>query len=187
MMKSNKKILIALFIVAVFSTALILNSLIPNWSDEFIFWKKESHMMEVKNADYWLGIDKLKIQVPVAENVNGTDKAEYDRVLLTSLAHYKGTALPGNTGNVFIFGHSSNDQKGKLNDVFAGLDKLTKNDKIKIYYHGITYSYSVSEKRVVEAKETSVLEQGQDKKLTLMTCWPVGTTDKRLIVTATQD
>jgi LPXTG-site transpeptidase (sortase) family protein len=43
----------------------------------------------------------------------------------------------------------------------------------------------VREKNVITPGDTSVLERNKDKaEITLMTCWPIGTTLNRLIVTA---
>ena len=46
------------------------------------------------------------------------------------------------------------------------------------------YTYKIREKKVITPWDVSVLERNQDKsEITLMTCWPIGTTLNRLIVT----
>lgn len=104
------------------------------------------------------------------------------------VVRYPGTALPGETGNVFIFGHSSNFPwvKSEYNDIFALLDKLEKNDEIIIYYMQKKYVYRVTEHAVVKPWDVKTL-QSRDKsrkELSLMTCWPIGTTLERIIVFA---
>lgn len=184
----NKKFkwLVAILAV-VFLIFVVLWLVKPSWHDTLTF-NKPSHIMNVEKADFWLRIDKIKVKVPVNENVSGIDKNIYNQALKNGLAHYKGTSLPGGGSNIFIFGHSNNDRDtGPYKDVFARLNELEDNDQITIYYKGKYFKYRVVEKRVVGARETSVLNQTGEERLTLMTCWPVGTKDKRLVVTAGLD
>jgi LPXTG-site transpeptidase (sortase) family protein len=104
------------------------------------------------------------------------------------VVRYPGTALPWETGNVFIFGHSSNFPwvKSDYNDIFALLDKLEKDDEIIIYYMQKKYVYRVTDHKEVKPGDVKTLESRDKsrKELSLMTCWPVGTTLDRLIVFA---
>ncbi|MBT4385082.1 sortase [Candidatus Peregrinibacteria bacterium] len=106
--------------------------------------------------------------------------------LLNGLVHYPGTALPGDKGNVFITGHSSNVfwEKSDYNTVFALLPKIEEGDDIFVSYDQVDYHYRVISKKEVTPKEVGILEQGDDKIMTLMTCTPVGTVLRRLVVTA---
>lgn len=107
------------------------------------------------------------------------------------VVRYPGTAEPGKSGNVFIFGHSSNFPwvKSEYNEVFALLDKLEKGDEIIIYYYQKKFVYTVTEHREVKPGDVKTLESRDKskKELSLMTCWPVGTTLDRLIVFAELD
>jgi LPXTG-site transpeptidase (sortase) family protein len=68
--------------------------------------------------------------------------------------------------------------------VFALLDNVTFNDEIFVYYNQKKYRYVVREKNVITPGDVSVLERNKKKsEITLMTCWPIGTTLNRLIVT----
>ena len=54
-------------------------------------------------------------------------------------------------------------------------------------YEGKRYTYSVTKKEVVRPSEVSKLTTPTDKPImTLITCVPIGTADKRLLVTAEQ-
>ena len=109
--------------------------------------------------------------------------------LRKGVVHYPGTAKPGQYGNVFMTGHSSYYpwDDGKFKDVFALLGRLKEGDEFMVYYDQIKYVYKVTGKREVQPDEVNVLEQPQDKKIaTLMTCTPVGTTLRRLIIQAEQ-
>lgn len=104
------------------------------------------------------------------------------------VVRYPGTALPGETGNVFIFGHSSNYPwvKSDYNDAFALLDTLENGDEITIYYNQKKFTYRVTDRAVVKPGDVKTLESRDHtkKELSLMTCWPVGTTLERIIIFA---
>jgi len=107
--------------------------------------------------------------------------------LRDGVVHYPGSARPGQAGNFFITGHSSYYpwDKGGYKDVFARLPELVIGDTYSVYYNGDRYTYRVISKKEVLPNNVSVLDQPTDKRLaTLMTCVPVGTTLKRLIVIA---
>lgn len=137
-------------------------------------------------------IPKIGKNIPLVEveNRNVESVNELHDIFMEELedgvVRYPGSALPGEAGNSFIFGHSSNFPwlPGEYNEVFALLDKVVFDDEIIVYYDQKKYVYKVREKRVVKPWDTSVLRnQNKDRKLiTLMTCWPIGTTTNRLLV-----
>lgn len=106
--------------------------------------------------------------------------------LLDGVVHYPGTAEPGKKGNFFVTGHSSNVfwEHSTYNSVFALLPKIEVGTEITVTKDQHEYTYVVTEKQEVSPKDVSVLIQGDDYKMTLMTCTPVGTTLNRLVVTA---
>ena len=108
--------------------------------------------------------------------------------LSKGLIQIQGTALPGEVGNVFVTGHSSNYPwaKGNYNNVFALLNKVVVGDVVQIKYQNTNYIYKVSSIKVVDPTDVSVMESKKESVLTLMTCTPVGTSLRRLIVTANQ-
>lgn len=104
------------------------------------------------------------------------------------VVRYPGTALPGQVGNVFIFWHSSNYPwiKSEYNDVFALLDTLKNGDEIIIFYNQKKYTYKVTDRATVKPGDVKTLESRDKskKELSLMTCWPIGTTLERMIIFA---
>lgn len=108
--------------------------------------------------------------------------------LKKGVVRYPGTARPGETGNVFIFGHSSNYPwiQSQYNDVFALLDQLEDGDEIIVYYYQKKYTYRVTDRSTVKPGDVQALKDRDPgkKELSLMTCWPVGTTLERLIIFA---
>ena len=108
--------------------------------------------------------------------------------LENGVIRYPGSAKPGDAGNSFIFGHSSNFpwMQWEYNDVFSLLDKVSYDDEIVVYYGQEKHIYKIRTKNVISPGDVSVLqnEVSDDRsKLTLMTCWPIGTTLNRLVLT----
>lgn len=102
------------------------------------------------------------------------------------MVRYPGTARPGEAGNAFIFGHSSNYPwiPSDYNDVFALLDTLENGDEIIVYYDQQKYVYRITDRAIVEPGDTDVLSarDPSKKEISLMTCWPVGTALERYII-----
>jgi LPXTG-site transpeptidase (sortase) family protein len=130
-----------------------------------------------------LSISKINIKAPIIWDIPGENlRPKLDN----GVAHFAGTAHPGEIGNTFIVGHSSDYvwSKGKYKNIFALLNKLKKGDKIIITYKSITYTYEVTGSKIVKPTATEVLNPTSTPTLSLMTCWPVGTTNSRLIILA---
>ena len=130
--------------------------------------------------EYNLSIPKLNIK-KARVVVGGEDLAK-------SLVHYLPQSLPGEYGNVAIFGHSTLPQLYNPKDyktIFTYLSSLEKGDKIYLNVGEFEYQYEVTSLFIVKPKDISVLEQKKDDSyLTLVTCEPPGTWLERLVVTA---
>lgn len=139
------------------------------------------------DEDFGIVIPKIMANAKVIQSVNPKNPDIYQRALTKGVAHAEGTSLPGEEGNIFIFAHSGADllEVNRYNAVFYLLYKLEKGDEIYIFYKGDKYLYKVEEKKTVGAEEISYLtDKSLEKKLTLMTCWPAGTTLKRMLIVA---
>lgn len=140
------------------------------------------------DREFGIVIPKIGANTKVIPNVNPVNPREYQIALTHGVAHARGSALPNQTGNIFIFAHSAGNfyEANQFNAVFYLLDKLKKDDEIYLFYQKNKFKYKVSEKKLVDATAVNFLSRnGPDKTLTLMTCWPPGTTLKRLLVKAT--
>lgn len=130
--------------------------------------------------EYFLTIPKLNINR--AKVILGAED------LSKSLIHYLPTTLPGEYGNVAIFGHSTLPQLFNVKDyksIFTYLPSLKEGDKIVINLGDLEYEYEVVSMFVVKPEQVSVLEQKNDASyLTLVTCVPPGTYWQRLVVLA---
>ncbi len=140
------------------------------------------------DTDFGIVIPKILANAKVVANVDPYNSKEYQWALTKGVAHAKGTAFPGFGGNSFIFAHSSGNwyDANRYNSVFYLLHKLEKDDEIDVYYANKKYVYKVTAKKFVDPKNVSFLNPASspDSTLTLMTCWPPGTTLKRLIIQA---
>ena len=139
------------------------------------------------DEEFGIVIPKIFANAKVIPEVDSQNSDIYQRALTKGVAHAKGTAFPDENGNTFIFAHSSADffEASRYNAVFYLLSKLEMGDEIYLFYRGIKYQYRVTEKKNVSSEGASYLEKNTPEKiLTLMTCWPPGTTLKRLIVIA---
>lgn len=140
-----------------------------------------------KSAQFGIVIEKLGVNAPVIANVSVTDKQAYLKALDTGVAHAKGTALPGQIGNSYLFAHSALDfwNYGPYSGVFNLLRKLEVGDRIVTFYGGERFDYYVTEKKTVSGFNTEPLTRTFDTPhLTLQTCDPPGIALNRLIITA---
>ena len=139
------------------------------------------------DENFGLVIPKIGANAKIIANVDPYNEAVYQRALTRGIAHALGTSFPNQTGNMFLFSHSSVNffEAVHYNSVFYLLSKLEKDDDIYIFYQKEKYHYKVTEKRVARGEEIAYLGNlSQEKYLTLMTCTPPGTTLKRLLVIA---
>lgn len=132
-------------------------------------------------TDFYLTIPSIKLDK--AHVVVETNNFE------TNLAHLPGTALPGETGNVFITGHSSFAQFYKPDNykaIFANLPNVKKGDQVLIQAGAQVFTYEIKGLNIVDPKNVGVINppEPNGRYLTLMTCVPPGLYLKRLIVLA---
>jgi len=139
-------------------------------------------------ADNSIYIESIGKKAPITFGVENNEPAVSSN-LKNGTIQLSGTSLPGEMGNVFITGHSSNYPwvNSQYNSVFALLGNVVVGDLIQIKFHNISYIYRVKKIFVVDPSDTSVMKSDESKAtLTLMTCTPIGTNLKRLIVQADQ-
>jgi LPXTG-site transpeptidase (sortase) family protein len=155
---------------------------------------QESMDIEITPYDNRIVIPKIGRNIPLVDithpNVQGVDELNdiFMKELENGVVRYPGSAKPGEKWNAFIFGHSSNFpwMKGNYNDVFALLDKVVFDDEVIVYYGQEKFVYKIHAKNVIRPWDVSVLKSNPEigaSEITLMTCWPIGTTLNRLVLT----
>jgi len=96
--------------------------------------------------------------------------------------HIPGSAVPGQPGNIVISSHRWLYRPP--NPVtFYRINEVKVGDPIYYNFDRKRYTYVVTETKIVEPTEVSILDQSQDK-LTLFTCTPLFSTKQRYVVIA---
>lgn len=169
------------------SAARALGSETGSWK-EVLTPKIQLRMVpEEKVMGFGIEIPKLFVQESVVANVDPTDKNAYLPALKQGIAHAAGTGLPGDGQMGYYFAHSSEVslQASHLNAVFYLLGKLEKGDEVYLWSEGKRFDYQVERAFVTSAQDVSWLApQAEEEQIALQTCWPVGTSLKRLVVVA---
>lgn len=136
-------------------------------------------------------IPKINVDAPVIYGV-GPDHNSQMKAMEGGIAHFSipgANAVPGQIGNTVLAAHSSNDifASGDYKVVFAQNEKLVVGDTIYMHYEGTRYAYAVTKTEVVLPTEVSRVQLDTDRPmLTLISCVPLGTAQKRLLVFAEQ-
>lgn len=113
------------------------------------------------------------------------DQAYLDR---EGIMHLAGTDFPWqDSSNTYIVGHAIGYPGGRVPEPFRNLEDLRKGDRVTLRdANGEAYRYRVYERLVVDPTDVWVTEpvEGKDNIVSLQTCWPEPTFEKRLIVRA---
>jgi len=150
---------------------------------------KVADVLIPENPEFSIVVPKIGANAQIIDNVDTADEAAYSAALKKGVAHALGTAYPGEGGHIFLFAHSTDYwwNVSTYNAVFYLLGKLEKGDEINLYYKGQRYVYHVIDKTVVDPSQVEYITRKTNTEfLTLQTCWPLGTTFKRLLVFATR-
>lgn len=135
---------------------------------------------------FFLTVPKLNIKNAKVESQSSSLNPD------TSLGHYPGTALPGESGNTFIYGHSVLPwffNPNNYKTIFSTLGRLEPGDEFTITYNNNNLTYVVESIEELEPEKVDPLAEIKPKYLNestvvLMTCSPPGTKLKRLLVNA---
>lgn len=142
-----------------------------------------------KDKSFGIVIPKINLNAAIYRDVDPTNPKEYLPILRRGVAQSKGSVTPDKYGNVFLFAHSADAfyNVARYNALFFLIGKLEKGDEVDVFYRDKRYQYQVTEKAVVSSEylEEYVKEKTQEGRMvTLQTCYPPGTTLKRLLVVA---
>lgn len=140
-----------------------------------------------KDPNFSLIVEKIGADAPIIPNVDATNKDIYDAALRRGVAHALGTSFPGHPGVTYLFAHSTDTifNVPRYNAVFYLLGDMKKGDRIVVFFAGKRYDYNVTETKITEPNDVSYLTmKTEDQILVLQTCYPPGTTWKRLLVIA---
>lgn len=119
----------------------------------------------------------LRIQIPAigvdAPVVQGDDWESLKR----GAGHHIGSANPGERGNCVISAH--NDVFGQI---FRDLPDLRMGDEVLVHTASRVFRYVITQRRIVEPTEVSVMRPTSSPLLTLISCYPYGINTHRVVV-----
>lgn len=136
-----------------------------------------------------------KLEIP-ANNISvpliwTKDVANFDNDLKNGVVHYPGTAMPGDIGTTYISGHSSGYvwDRSPYKQVFAVLGQVKDGTSFSITVTQrdgkmVKYNYVVERRGEFAANDQAQFVNTADSVVALSTCWPVGTTARRLVLFA---
>lgn len=140
-------------------------------------------------------ISSLGIDIPLIDS-QYTDAKDFtiqnfDKELMNWVVKYPTTPSPWKWGNTLIFGHTSQErwQKNSFWTIFSQIPKLTNGDEIQVIREGNLYQYKVVDKTIVTPKKVNeefLKYNNMWDYVTLMWCYPLGRTDKRIMIMAEQ-
>lgn len=107
-----------------------------------------------------LSIPSAKIDFPLLQG-------DYDEQLAKGVGHFDGSKFPGEGGNIVLAGHRET--------VFKTLGRIKVGDPVDVRTTYGTYQYRVTELKIVEANDRSIVLPSNVEKLTLYTCYPFNT------------
>lgn len=140
------------------------------------------------DTQFSITIPKIGASAKVYPNVDPANSSDFLPILQKGIAHAKGSVFPGFSGNVYLFAHSTDAwwNVGRYNAVFYLLKNLAPGDPITVFFENRRFDYVVEKIVIVDPGDTSLIagKQAGKQQLVLQTCWPPGTTWKRLDVIA---
>lgn len=154
-----------------------------------LFDRQQTQILNPPDTYFSVVIPKIGATSKVIANVDASDEKQYLASLKQGVAHAQGTAFPGEGGHVFLFAHSTDYfwNVGTYNAVFYLLSKLEVGDEIDLFHQNRRFVYKVLGRKIVEPSQVEYLTRKTNNEfLTLQTCWPAGTTLKRLLVFASR-
>ena len=104
-----------------------------------------------------------------------------DHTLARGVGHLRGSAGPGERGNLVLAGHRDT--------FFRELRNIRQGDEVNIRGPQGEFEYQVESTAIVDPDQTEVLKPSGGATLTLITCYPfyyIGNAPERFIVRATK-
>lgn len=142
-------------------------------------------IVTAQKAGQWIHLPAINVTVPLAQSPSLTDD-DIINTLNRGAALYPNGIEAGHLGNTFIAAHSTgNPWHGKYRFAFLKINEIEPGHLVHLDSHGTRYTYRVTEKEII--KPTPDLRIASDRPVptvTLMACWPLWSTDKRIILTA---
>lgn len=139
-------------------------------------------------------VSKINLDVPLVDS-KYKDESDFtqwnfDKELENGVVKYPTTPQPWFEWNTLIFGHTSQEwrERNPYWTVFSRMAELNQWDEITLIRKWKLYEYKIVEKIVVVPsnvdKQFQKYQSLWEDYVTLMWCYPLGRTDKRMMITA---
>ena len=139
-------------------------------------------------------IPAINLDVPLVEtsinNYENVTETTFNPDLENGVVKYPTTPNPWESGNAFFFGHTSQEywKNNPYWTVFRNIPQLKENDKIQVVRKWVLYEYKVLKTVVVKPKDVNDTYvnfwEANKQYITLMWCYPIWRTDKRMMIFA---
>jgi LPXTG-site transpeptidase (sortase) family protein len=123
-------------------------------------------------------IPKIKVDAPIVEGAEADAAMDRGAWLMPQGARPDRTA-----GNIVITGHRFKYLPPN-NTTFYLFHKLKPGDLVAIEWEGVRYDFAVKSIKTVDKTDLSILDPTEKKTLTLFTCEPIFSQEKRLVIKA---
>lgn len=163
---------------------------------DFLNQQQEAHLLNFNTLPPTnrLIVPDLDINVPLIDIPSmweeDFENGNFDEELMNWVVKYPTTATPGSQGNSLIFWHSSSEW-WKHNEywfIFRNLPRLQPGQKIQVIWDGQLTTYEMIERKVVNPKDVwnyyHEFVRDWEYYLTLMGCYPIGSSSQRMMVVA---
>lgn len=144
-----------------------------NTANENLAAVAESNNQLKANGNY-LVIKKIGVEIAIVEGPDTMALGKGAWLL-------PGTSTPDEMGNTALAGHRFL-YRPPSKKTFYLLDKVEKGDVLNVFWEGKEYRYIVAWTDIVDPKNIDVIKPTEKPSLTLITCTPLFTDEKRLIV-----
>ncbi len=138
-----------------------------------------------KQDGNWIRIPSIGVNVPLVMSTSMSDE-DVIKTLESGAALYPNGILPGRLGNLFISAHSTGEPwKGAYRFAFLRINELSPGNVINIDYEGTRYTYTITGSEIITpTPDTLIASDRPVPTLKLMACWPLWSTQKRMLVSA---
>lgn len=181
--------IIVSILIAIIALYILVRPLFPNivfsiGKDEGYTYQSEEAIKEIGDRakdlpqipkENRLVIPKIHVNALITEGANQS-------ALMLGMWHRPDSSTPNKGGNTVITGHRFLYTKGP--DTLYYLDRVEMNDKVIIYWEEKEYVYKVFQIIVVNPDQIEIENNTKASIITLYTCTPLWTSEKRLVVKA---
>lgn len=178
-------------VVAVLAVYIILLPFLPNIVFAMSTNKFEGYAYQSEKTIQVLGEKAKELPLVPKDNrlvipriyVNAViNEGEDTATLLRGVWRMPNTSTPDKGGNTVIGGHRYKYTNGP--NTFFQLDKIANDDTVLVYWQGKEYVYKVYEIIEVSPAQVEIVNNTKDPIITLYTCTPLWTSERRLVVKA---